>query len=144
MLWWVGLSLFPLMGKTTSIGMFWGVCEFTTTLGRLSADGWGCVPVLLVVWCYVSSTGACRQLGGIQILVLKWIPPGKHMPINIPWAWEFSGSPASWTQCSHPRGPGPTPGQGTKSPQATQWGQRKKKEKEKKEGKKQTNKTQDK
>ena len=31
------------------------------------------------------------------------------MPINIPWAQEFSGSPASWTQHSHPRGSGLTP-----------------------------------
>ena len=26
-------------------------------------DGWGCIPVLLVVWPEVSSTGVCRQLG---------------------------------------------------------------------------------
>ena len=28
-------------------------------LGCLSANGWGCVPVLLVVWRRVSSTGGC-------------------------------------------------------------------------------------
>ena len=36
------------------------------TLGILSADGWGCVPFLLVVWHEVSGTGACRQLGGAR------------------------------------------------------------------------------
>ena len=33
-------------------------------LGSLSANGWGCVPVLLVVWHGVSSTVACWSLGG--------------------------------------------------------------------------------
>ena len=36
------------------------------TLGSLSADGWVCVPVLLVVWCGAFSTGACRLLGGAR------------------------------------------------------------------------------
>ena len=44
--------------------VFWGVCELSTTLGSLSADGFGCVSVLLVVWLETSSTGAYRQLGG--------------------------------------------------------------------------------
>ena len=65
-LWWVELSLFPLMGRVTSGGEFWGVCEFHMILGILSADGWGCVPVLLVVWHEVYSTGACKQLGGAR------------------------------------------------------------------------------
>ena len=47
-LWWVELSLFPLKGRATSGGVFWHVCELSTTLGSLYADGWGCVPVLLV------------------------------------------------------------------------------------------------
>ena len=33
-----------------SRGVFWGVCELSMTLGSLSANGWGCVPVLLVAW----------------------------------------------------------------------------------------------
>ena len=37
------------------------------TLGSLSANGWGCVPVLLVVWHGVSSTGACWPLGGAAL-----------------------------------------------------------------------------
>ena len=53
------------MGRAASGGMFCGVCEISTTLGSLSTDGWACVPVLLVVWCEVFSTGACRQLCGV-------------------------------------------------------------------------------
>ena len=49
-LWWVELDLVPLVGKALSKGEFCGICELSSTLGRLSADGWGCVPVLLVVW----------------------------------------------------------------------------------------------
>ena len=52
-----------LMGRTTSNGVFWGVCVLNMILGSLSANGWGCVPVLLVVWHGVSSTGACWPLG---------------------------------------------------------------------------------
>ena len=33
------LSLVPWMGKSTSCGVFWGVCELSITLGDLSADG---------------------------------------------------------------------------------------------------------
>ena len=47
--WWVGLDLVPLVGGAASSGVFWGVCELSMTLGSLSANGWGCVPVLLVV-----------------------------------------------------------------------------------------------
>ena len=64
--WWVELDLFSLTGRVTSGGVFWGVCRLSTTLGCLSADGWVCVPVLLVVWCVAFSTGACRQLGGAR------------------------------------------------------------------------------
>ena len=46
-------------GQTVSGGVFWGICERFMILGSLSANGWGCVPVLLVVWNGVSSTGAC-------------------------------------------------------------------------------------
>ena len=63
---WMELSIFPLMGRIMSGGVFWGICELSTTLGNLSTDGWGCVPVLLVVWCEVFSTGACRQLCGVR------------------------------------------------------------------------------
>ena len=44
----------------------WGVCELIVILGSLSANWWGCVPVLLVVWHGVSSTVACWSLRGAQ------------------------------------------------------------------------------
>ena len=43
-------------------GVFWGVCDLIMILGSLSANGWGCVPVLLVVWHRVSSPVACCLL----------------------------------------------------------------------------------
>ena len=64
MFWWVGLDLDFLVGRATSNGVFWGVCELSMFLGSLSANGWGCVPGLLVVWHGVSSTGVCWPLGG--------------------------------------------------------------------------------
>ena len=45
-------------------GLFWGVSDLVMILGSLSANGWGCVPVLLVVWHGVFSTGACCSLSG--------------------------------------------------------------------------------
>ena len=48
--WWVGLDFVLLVGRATSGGVFWVVLELSMTLGRLSANGWRCVPVLLVVW----------------------------------------------------------------------------------------------
>ena len=38
-----------LVGRSTSGGVFWGVCDLIMILGSLSASGWCCVPVLLVV-----------------------------------------------------------------------------------------------
>ena len=58
------LDLVFLVGRTTSGGVFWGVCEVIIILGSLSAIGLGCVPVLLVVWLAVSSTEACWSLSG--------------------------------------------------------------------------------
>ena len=43
---------------------FGGVCDLIMILGSLSANGWGCVPVLPVVWHRVSSTVACWLLNG--------------------------------------------------------------------------------
>ena len=45
--WWMRLDLFFLVGSTASSGVVWGVCELIMILGRLFANGWGCVPVLL-------------------------------------------------------------------------------------------------
>ena len=62
--WWVGLDLVFLLGRDTSGGVFWGVCELIIILASLSSNGWGCVPFLLVVWRGVSSTVACWSLSG--------------------------------------------------------------------------------
>ena len=62
--WWMRLDLLFLVGRTVSGGVFWVVCDFVMILGNLSADGWGCVPILLFVWHGVSSTGACWSLSG--------------------------------------------------------------------------------
>ena len=62
--WWMRLDLVVLVGRTTSGGVFWCVCELSMILGNLSANGWGCIPVLLVVWHSVSSTVACWLLSG--------------------------------------------------------------------------------
>ena len=44
--------------------MFCGVCDLIMILGSLSANGWGCVPVLLAVGQRVSRTVACWSLSG--------------------------------------------------------------------------------
>ena len=68
MFWWMRPDLVFLVGRTTSCGVFWDVCELSMILGSLSANGWGCVPVLLVVWHRVSSTGVCWSLiGGLSV-----------------------------------------------------------------------------
>ena len=64
--WWVELFLVLLVGRAAAGGVFWNVHELNMTLGSLSAYGWGCVPVLLVVWHGASSTGACWPLGGAE------------------------------------------------------------------------------
>ena len=53
-----------LVGRTASGGVVWGVCELSMILGSLFANGWGCVPVLLVVWNRVCSAVACWLLRG--------------------------------------------------------------------------------
>ena len=60
--WWMRLDLVFLVGRSTSGGVFWGVCVLTVILDSLSANGLGLVPVLLVVWHRVSSTVACWSL----------------------------------------------------------------------------------
>ena len=62
--WWMRLDLVFLVGRTMSGGVFWGVCDLIMILGSLSANGWGCVPDLLVVWHRVSSAVACWSLSG--------------------------------------------------------------------------------
>ena len=60
--WWMRLDLDFLVDSSTSGGVFWGVCGVIMILDRLPANGWCCVPVLLVVWHSVSSTVACSSL----------------------------------------------------------------------------------
>ena len=62
--WWLGLDLVFLVGRPTSGGVFWGVCGLIMIVGSLSPNGWGCVPVLLVVWRRVSITIARWLLSG--------------------------------------------------------------------------------
>ena len=62
--WWMRLDLVFLLGRTASGGVFWGAYDIIMILGSLSCDGWGCVPVLLVVWHVVSRTVACWSLSG--------------------------------------------------------------------------------
>ena len=58
------LGLVFLLGLSMYGGVFWGVCDLIMILGSLSANGWGCVPVLLVIWYRVSNTVACWSLSG--------------------------------------------------------------------------------
>ena len=67
--WWMRLDLVFLVGKSTSSGVFWGVCDLIMILGSLFASGWGCVPGLLVVWHRVSSIVACWSLSGAGSLL---------------------------------------------------------------------------
>ena len=62
--WSMRLDLVFLLGRTASGGVVWGVCELSMILGSLSANGCGCVPVLLVVWHRVSNAVACWSLSG--------------------------------------------------------------------------------
>ena len=62
--WWMRLDLVFLVGRTMSDVVFWGVCDLIMILWNFSANRWGCVSVLLVVWHRVSSTGACWSLSG--------------------------------------------------------------------------------
>ena len=62
--WWMRPDLFFLVGRTASGGVFCGVCDLIMILGSVSAYGWGCVAVLLVVLHRESSTVACWLLSG--------------------------------------------------------------------------------
>ena len=62
--WWIRLDLVFLVGRSMSGVVFCGVCGLIMILGSLSANGWGCVLVLLVVRHRVSITAACWSLSG--------------------------------------------------------------------------------
>ena len=111
------LDLVFLVGRIKPDGVFWGVCDLIMILGSLSANGWGCVPVLLVVWHRVSSTGACWSWRWVW--VLRWRSLWELSLIDITWGREVSGDPMSWTWLSNLRGSGLTAGQSTKTLTAT-------------------------
>ena len=72
--WGMKLDLVFLVGRTVSGGVFWGVCDLIMILGSLSANGWGCVSVLLVVWHRVSSTVYCCDLACLCPYYDFWQP----------------------------------------------------------------------
>ena len=83
--WCVELCVVPLVDRATSRGVFRSGCELSTTLGSLSADGWGCVPPLLVVWPEASQHWSLQAVGWSQVSVPKWPPLGQLVPINMLW-----------------------------------------------------------
>ena len=70
--WCVELGLVLLVGRAVSRGMFRGICALRMTLGSLSANGWGCVPTLLVVWPEVSQHLSLQAVRWGQVSVPKW------------------------------------------------------------------------
>ena len=62
--WWMRLDLVFLVDRTMSGRVFLGVYDLIMILVRPSANGWVCIPVLLIVWHTVSSTAACCSLSG--------------------------------------------------------------------------------
>ena len=91
---WVELGLVHLVGRAKSWGMFRGSSGLWMTLCRLSADGWCCVPTLLVVWPEASQHWSLQAVGWGQVSVPKWRPLGELMLLNIPWGLHH--------QCSCP------------------------------------------
>ena len=62
--WCLVLDLVFLVHRSTSSGVFWGVCELSMLLGSFSANEWYGVHVLVVVCHGASSTGIWWPLGG--------------------------------------------------------------------------------
>ena len=87
-IWWMRLDLVRLVGKSTSGGVFWGVCDLIMILGSLSANGWGCVPVLLVVH-------HCSLLvvEWSWVLALTWRSLKELSLFDITWGQEVSRGP---------------------------------------------------
>ena len=80
----VELSLVPLVGMAVSRGVFRGACGLQKTLGSLSADGWGCVPTMLVVCPETSQHWSLLAVGWGQVLVSRWLPPGELTSVSTP------------------------------------------------------------
>ena len=95
MLWWVWLDLVFLVGRTASGGVFRGVCELSMIIGSLSANGCGCVPVLLVCWHWVSQ---CQQT--CLQLACHWVELGLSIEMEMSGRaladWYYLGPGGLW------------------------------------------------
>lgn len=98
--WWVDLGLVFLKGSAISNGVFG-------------------VPLSLV-WLWAALALELAGLGLVLVLAVRWRPLKELSLINMPWGWEFSGCPASWTQVSYLGDSGLTPYCSPRTPQATQ------------------------
>ena len=58
-------------------------------LCSLSADGWGCVPILFIVWPEAFQHWSLQAAGWDYLLVPKWGPLGDLMLISIPWGLHY-------------------------------------------------------
>ena len=76
------LNLVPVVGRAMSRGVFSRQLVVRKTLSSLSADGWGCVPALLVVWPEVFQHWSQQAVGWGQVLVRKCQPPEELMPMS--------------------------------------------------------------
>ena len=83
--WWVEPGLVPWVHRVVSSGVLIGSCWLRTTSGSLSADGWVCVPTLLVVWPEAPQHWSLQAVGWVPISVPKWQPLGALMLMSIPW-----------------------------------------------------------
>ena len=102
-----------LVGRTMFGGVFWGVCELIMILCSLSANGWGCVPVLLVVWHRVSSSVTCWSLSGAVSYCWDGDVWESFRHFIFTWDEEVSAGPVSWTRLSNLKDSGLTPGYST-------------------------------
>ena len=68
-------------------------------LVNISANGYGCIPVLLMIWYESSSIEFFLPLSR-QVLMLRQKPLRELTLINVPWSLEFSDGPKSRTWLS--------------------------------------------
>ena len=92
--------------------LFRGSCGVRMTFGSLFADGWACVPALLVVWPEGSQHWILQAVGWDQVLLPKWRPLGEPMLRNIHWGFHHQ------CPCSH-REPQPPPASPRDPPRPT-------------------------
>ena len=68
--WWLELGFVPLVDGATLMGVFRGSYVPRTTLGCLSADRWGSVSTLLIVWPEAFQHWSLKAVGWGQISFL--------------------------------------------------------------------------